>query len=134
GARARGGRLHGAPPPARGRRGILRPRGTGSLRRRELDARPYRLHRGVAVRVSTVTAPADASVLTPEALAFVELLQRELGPIRRELLERRRTPAPPPRFLDETKAVRESAWSVAPAPADLSDRRCEIPRPVGRKM
>src|SRR5579864_3605339 len=36
-----------------------------------------------------VLAPADEQVLTKGALEFVELLQRELGPTRRELLERR---------------------------------------------
>ena len=36
-----------------------------------------------------VVAAADAEILTPDALAFVELLQRELGPRRRELLAAR---------------------------------------------
>jgi len=84
--------------------------------------------------VSAVTAPADASILSPEALAFVELLQRELGPGRRELLERRRARRGRPAFLDETQEVRETDWTVAPAPPDLRDRRCEITGPVDRKM
>jgi malate synthase len=84
--------------------------------------------------VSAVTAPADASILSPEALAFVELLQRELGPMRLELLERRRTRRGKPDFLDETREIRDSEWTVAPAPADLRDRRCEITGPVDRKM
>ena len=36
-----------------------------------------------------VTGAADADVLSPAALAFVALLERELGPTRRELLARR---------------------------------------------
>ena len=84
--------------------------------------------------MSAVTAPADASILSPEALAFVELLQRELGPGRRELLERRRARRGRPAFLDETQEVRETDWTVAPAPPDLRDRRCEITGPVDRKM
>src|ERR687884_2376558 len=85
-------------------------------------------------RVSPVPAPADASILSPEALAFVELLQRELGPQRRELLERRRARSGRPDFLEETRRVREADWTVAPAPPDLRDRRCEITGPVDRKM
>ena len=52
--------------------------------------------------MSAVTAPADASILSREALAFVELLQRELGPQRQELLERRRERRGRPDFLEET--------------------------------
>jgi malate synthase len=84
--------------------------------------------------VSAVTAPADASILSPEALAFVELLQRELGSTRAELLERRRARRGRPDFLAETHEVREADWMVAPAPPDLRDRRCEITGPVDRKM
>jgi malate synthase len=84
--------------------------------------------------VSAVTAPADASILSREALAFVELLQRELGPQRQELLERRRERRGRPDFLEETREVREGDWTVASAPPDLRDRRCEITGPVDRKM
>src|SRR5919206_5006217 len=85
-------------------------------------------------RMSAVTAPADASILSPEALAFVEFLQRELGPTRAELLERRRAQRGRPEFLEETREVRAADWTVAPAPPDLRDRRCEITGPVDRKM
>jgi malate synthase len=87
-----------------------------------------------------VVAPADAEILTPEALAFVELLQRELGPRRRELLERRTErqreldAGARPDFLAETKNVRDGDWRVAPPPPDLQDRRVEITGPVDRKM
>jgi malate synthase len=80
-----------------------------------------------------VAVPAT-EILTHEALAFVELLHRELEPRRRELLERRRARRGRPDFLDETRAVRDAEWTVAPAPADLRDRRCEITGPVDRKM
>jgi malate synthase len=39
-----------------------------------------------------------------------------------------------PDFLDGTKEIRERSWTVAPAPADLNDRRVEITGPVERKM
>jgi malate synthase len=87
-----------------------------------------------------ILAPADEEVLTREALELVTRLHRELNPRRRELLERRRErqmeldAGALPRFLRETGDVREAAWSVAEAPADLRDRRCEITGPVDRKM
>jgi malate synthase len=67
-------------------------------------------------------------ILTPDALAFVEELQRRFGG-RDELLRRRRVRreemprAATADFLPETRKVRTSAWTVAPAPADLVDRR-----------
>jgi malate synthase len=88
-----------------------------------------------------ILAPADASVLTREALDLVARLHRELNPRRRELLEARRDRQAEldagvlPRFLPETRDVRADAdWRVAEAPADLRDRRCEITGPVDRKM
>ena len=39
-----------------------------------------------------------------------------------------------PDFLPETKAIRDSEWTVAQIPADLLDRRVEITGPVDRKM
>jgi malate synthase len=88
-----------------------------------------------------VVAPADAEILSPDALAFVELLQRELGERRRELLARRAErqreldAGARPDFLAETKGVREGGdWQVDPPPPDLQDRRVEITGPVDRKM
>jgi malate synthase len=81
-----------------------------------------------------------SEVLSPEALAFVERLHRELNPTRLQLLERRQQrqheldDGASPAFLAETRAVREGEWQVAPAPPDLQDRRCEITGPVDRKM
>jgi malate synthase len=79
-------------------------------------------------------------ILTPEAVAFVADLHRRFAPRRDELLarrvERRAEIARTGRldFLPETAQVRESAWSVSPAPADLTDRRVEITGPTERKM
>jgi malate synthase len=81
-----------------------------------------------------------SDVLSPEALAFVERLHRELNPTRLQLLERRQErqheldDGANPAFLAETRAVREGEWQVAAAPPDLQDRRCEITGPVDRKM
>jgi malate synthase len=79
-------------------------------------------------------------ILTDEALAFVAGLQREFGARRAELLDaradrqRRLDAGERPDFLDGTRSKREQDWRVAPAPADLQDRRVEITGPTDRKM
>jgi malate synthase len=93
--------------------------------------------------VVTITGPVNAeveAVLTPEAQAFVAGLQREFAGRRQELLSARAerqariAAGEMPDFLPETAAVRSGNWSVAPAPADLNDRRVEITGPTDRKM
>src|SRR5262249_38307110 len=87
-----------------------------------------------------IRAGAREEILGNEALEFVELLQHELGPARLELLARRRErkerldAGHRPGFLEKPRPVREGNGRVAPAPADLRDRRCEITGPVERKM
>jgi malate synthase len=88
-----------------------------------------------------VLAPDEAGVLTAEALELVAELEREFGERREELLraraerQERISAGELPDFLTETRRVREGDWSVAPAPADLQDRRVEITGPAGdRKM
>jgi malate synthase len=90
-----------------------------------------------------VRAPVEGragQVLTPEALGFIAALQREFGAERRRLLDARLVRQAEldagalPDFLAATQEVRESDWHVAPAPADLQDRRVEITGPVDRKM
>jgi malate synthase len=68
-------------------------------------------------------------VLSPEALAFVDALHRELNPERERLLAARGARQGSPRFV---RAPED--FTVAPAPADLQDRRVEITGPVERKM
>ncbi len=87
-----------------------------------------------------VRAAADEDVLTPGALEFVARLHDELEPTRRELLARRHALQAEfdrglrPSFPADTGAIRDGDWNVAPAPADLRDRRCEITGPAERKM
>jgi malate synthase len=83
-----------------------------------------------------VTAVIDGlDVLSKEALAFVERLQRELGGERKALLAARgeRQQALDAGDLPTLKA-RVGDWRVRPAPPDLVDRRVEITGPVDRKM
>ncbi|MEW6401022.1 MAG: malate synthase A [Chloroflexota bacterium] len=79
-------------------------------------------------------------ILTPDALKFVEKLEREFRARRREILEARARrqvaidAGELPDFLPTTKQVRQGDWRVAPIPADLQDRRVEITGPTDRKM
>jgi malate synthase len=92
--------------------------------------------------IRTVGPDVDVSdrVLTAPALAFVEDLTRRFRGRIDELLSRRRERQARLEggaaldFLPETSTVRQGDWKVAPAPADLQDRRMEITGPVDRKM
>ncbi len=81
-----------------------------------------------------------AEILTPDAVAFVVDLQRTFNARRKALLDarherqRRLDAGEKPNFLTETKDIRDAAWTVAPLPADILDRRVEITGPVDRKM
>ena len=92
------------------------------------------------LRVVGPMRPGYEVVLTPPALSFLEELVTEFGPRLGDLLARRHArqvrfdAGTLPDFLPETAEVRSAAWSVAPAPHDLSDRRVEITGPTDRKM
>ncbi len=93
-----------------------------------------------AVQVTGPEVEGQDAILTPEALDFVAALHREFGGRRDELLAarhaRRDAVSRTGRldFLAETQAVRDGEWRVAPAPADLLDRRVEMTGPTDRKM
>lgn len=84
--------------------------------------------------------PEYAQILTSEALEFVAELAHSFDGRRLELLEKRQRRQKEifggkmPDFLEETRAIREKDWVVAPIPKDLTRRRVEITGPVERKM
>jgi len=86
------------------------------------------------------STPEFATILTPEALEFVASLHRQFGQRRKALLAARATRQKDfdagalPDFLDETRKIRESDWTIAPQPKDMLDRRVEITGPTDRKM
>ncbi|HEY0512157.1 MAG TPA: malate synthase A [Thermoanaerobaculia bacterium] len=92
------------------------------------------------IRVDGPGSPAADRVLTREALEFVVEIQERVGVARDDLLgQRMRRREDFARgveleFLHHTREVREGAWTVAPTPPDLADRRVEITGPVERKM
>jgi malate synthase len=92
------------------------------------------------VEIAAPMPPEYATILTPEALAFVARLHRQFEGHRQELLARRRLrqqefdAGKRPDFLAATRAIRESEWKIADQPRDLLDRRVEITGPTDRKM
>ncbi len=85
-------------------------------------------------------APGQESLLTGEARAFLaELHSRFEGPRQARLAARRVRQARfdaggLPAFREDTRAIRDGDWRVAPIPAALQDRRVEITGPVDPKM
>ena len=94
----------------------------------------------MAIRVTAAMRERDREVLSQDCLVFVRELARGFGPRIASLLAARRAmqerydAGERPRFLSETKAIREASWTIATPPADLRDRRVEITGPVDRKM
>jgi malate synthase len=81
-----------------------------------------------------------ATILTPEAKAFLVALHEQFNEKRLALLTKREATQEFfdqgnfPSFPVETAAVRNSDWVCKPLPQDLLDRRVEITGPVERKM
>jgi malate synthase len=79
-------------------------------------------------------------ILAPEALLFIEQLERKFGERRAKLLQYRQkrqeeiNSGKLPDFLPETLHIRNGEWTIAPLPHDLQDRRVEITGPTDRKM
>lgn len=94
-------------------------------------------------QTARVVGPAtgrSAEVLTPDALALLGDVQALFGAQRTARLEAREAAQARfdagglPDFLAATRGMRESTWSVRPAPRDLQRRWVEITGPVERKM
>jgi malate synthase len=96
----------------------------------------------VAERIQVTSKPVGATdaILAEEALEFLTELHDRFDPTREALLARRAerqreiNSGRLPDFLPDTAEIRGGSWQVAPAPADLQDRRVEITGPTERKM
>src|SRR5262249_50853919 len=92
------------------------------------------------VQILGDVTPAYAEILTDEATQFLAGLARRFESTRQERLAARAKRKAEldagalPDFPTETAEIRAKAWTVAPIPADLEDRRVEITGPVDRKM
>ncbi|WP_271395688.1 malate synthase A [Neomicrococcus lactis] len=102
------------------------------------------MHGNITINGITITPPPirhQERVLTAEALAFIGKLHQQFEARRQELMKRRHTVRAKiangqnPRFLEETRSIREdNSWKVAPLAPGLEDRRVEITGPTDRKM
>jgi malate synthase len=87
-------------------------------------------------KVGAPVSPREQEILTADALAFLDQLHERFAEKRQHLLARRAdvysavVASGKLEFPEETKAVRESEWSVAPCPPALADRRVEITGPA----
>ncbi|MHA7179318.1 malate synthase A [Arthrobacter sp. MDB2-24] len=85
---------------------------------------------------SPMPFPEAGTILTPDALTFVEQLHQKFAHHREQRLAdratRRQQVSETGRldFLPETLAVREGTWTVAAAPPQLQDRRVEMTGPA----
>lgn len=90
--------------------------------------------------VAPTPAPHQASVLTPQAMAFLTELAERFAPRVESLLQAREArqaridAGELPDFLPATQAVRDGDWKIRGIPQDLLDRRVEITGPTDRKM
>lgn len=90
--------------------------------------------------IPVVSRNAESEILTPEAVEFLQFLDRRFESRRIDLLGERRNRQRQydlgrmPRFPQETRSIRQAQWTVAPIPHDLIDRRVEITGPAERKM
>ena len=92
------------------------------------------------VVLGTPESPDYATILTPEALAFVGELAAQFSPrvtallTARDIRQRDIDAGALPDFLPQTQQIRSGNWKVGPIPAELQDRRVEITGPTDRKM
>jgi len=92
------------------------------------------------VELAGPAVPGQDQLLAPGAVAFLADLERRFRDERLALLQRRAARHAEiaagrlPGFLPGTADIRARDWRVAPAPADLDDRRVEITGPAEPKM
>ncbi|MEO6580849.1 MAG: malate synthase A [Sphingomicrobium sp.] len=92
------------------------------------------------VEASPSDHPRAGEILTPAVVNLLGEIHRRFDQRRRDLLAARLDrqhhydAGAMPDFRADTAAIRAADWTVAPAPADLQDRRVEITGPTTRKM
>lgn len=101
-------------------------------------SKTYSVPEGMAI--SGPYSTAYENILTYDALVFLKSLHQNFESRRQSLLKERQNTqiaidsGKTLDFLPETADIRANAWTVAPVPDDLKDRRVEITGPVDRKM
>ena len=94
----------------------------------------------ISYKVTSIKSTKLQTILSKECLDFVFELNKLFNSRRLHLLEERKITQKKidegwePNFLEETKQIRESAWTIHSTPDDLLDRRVEITGPPVKKM
>ncbi|MBD9480272.1 malate synthase A [Pseudoxanthomonas sp. PXM02] len=105
-----------------------------------LPARDPRADRPTPGIALTASLAGQDALLPPGVLALLVSLHRAIEPERQARLAARRErqtffdAGGLPDFRDDTRAIRDGDWTVAPVPNALQDRRVEITGPVDPKM
>ncbi|PQZ98735.1 malate synthase A [Arthrobacter sp. MYb224] len=93
------------------------------------------------IQITATPVRYQEQILTAQALEFIAALHQAFEGRRAELMQRRQlnrariANGKDPKFLEETRHIREdSSWQVAPIAPGLEDRRVEITGPIERKM
>ncbi|WND03429.1 malate synthase A [Temperatibacter marinus] len=79
-------------------------------------------------------------ILTPQALDFIQQLERNFGQKRLDLMQKRQdrqksfNQGTLPDFRKDTQSIRDESWHILGTPAELVNRTVEITGPVDRKM
>ena len=100
---------------------------------------PGQAQPGGGIELTASSAGQDA-LLTPAALEFLAVLHRRFEPTRQARLAARKQrqaffdAGGLPDFREDTAAIRNGSWRVAPLPTALLDRRVEITGPCDPKM
>lgn len=99
---------------------------------------PLRLNN---IQITATPVRYQGRILSQEALDFIGALHQGFEHRRQELMQRRQlnrariANGKDPKFLEETRHIREdSGWQVADIAPGLEDRRVEITGPIERKM
>ncbi len=91
-------------------------------------------------KVNALKSPDLQYIISEECLNFVSDLNTLFNSKRLHLLDERKNIQKKiddgwnPNFLEETRGIRESAWTILSTPDDLLDRRVEITGPPVKKM
>ena len=91
-------------------------------------------------KISAIKSSELKEILSPQCLEFVFELHQLFNSKRIHLLEERENIQKKidsgwmPDFLEETRSIRESEWTILSTPDDLLDRRVEITGPPIKKM
>ena len=91
-------------------------------------------------KITDIESSEVEKIFSPQCLEFVIDLHNLFNSKRIHLLEERKKIQQKidsgwmPDFLEETRSIRESDWTILSTPDDLLDRRVEITAPPARKM